>query len=66
MAMRGPARLTSSIDPSFKPTPRRLLNPEGRTRIEIIFKQLGINSIKVRRTPVAMEPAAGPDIRGEP
>jgi len=66
MAMRGPAGLTSSIDPSFKPTPSWLPNPEGRARLEIIFKQLGINSIKVRRTPVAMEPAAGPDIRGEP
>jgi hypothetical protein len=56
--MRGLTRTTSSIDPSFQTTPRTLLNPDWQTRPEIIFKQLGINSIKVRRTPVAVEPAA--------
>jgi hypothetical protein len=61
--MRGLTRTTSSIDPSFQTTPRTLLSPDWQTRPEIIFKQLGINSIKVRRTPVAVvEPAARPDI----
>jgi hypothetical protein len=44
-----PTRPISSIDPSFKTTPRAPFTADGRPLPEIIFKQLGINSIKVRR-----------------
>jgi hypothetical protein len=51
--------MTSSIDPSFQTTPKDAAQPRWRTRLEIIFKQLGVNSIKVCRAPVAVvEPAA--------
>jgi hypothetical protein len=64
VAMRGLTRTTASIDPSFRTTPKTLPSPDWQTRPEIIFKKLSVNSIKVRRTPVAVvEPAARPDIQ---